>query len=153
MTLISLETFILPLTITQLRWTNTHSTFIIFTNYLFLFPLRYLVQQTYAASNYHSNRMEDVPEPFKSMNHAERMMKKIEGYASKRQLCDIVIIAGNKRIPGHRLVLSAASDYFAAMFTNDVKEAKMEEIVMKDVDPESMEAIVNYAYTGKIWMM
>jgi hypothetical protein len=29
----------------------------------------------------------------------------------------------------------------------------MEEIVMKDVDPESMEAIVNYAYTGKIWMM
>jgi kelch-like protein 1/4/5 len=64
-----------------------------------------------------------------------------------------VIIAGNKRIPGHRLVLSAASDYFAAMFTNDVKEAKMEEIVMKDVDPESMEAIVNYAYTGKIWMM
>jgi|JYMV01.1.fsa_nt_gi kelch-like protein 1/4/5 len=97
--------------------------------------------------------MEDVPEPFKSMNHAERMMKKIEGYASKRQLCDVVIIAGNKRIPGHRLVLSAASDYFAAMFTNDVREAKMEEIVMKDVDPESMEAIVNYAYTGKIWMM
>ena len=111
---------------------------------------RYLVQQTYAASNYHSNRMEDVPEPFKSMNHAERMMKKIEGYASKRQLCDVVIIAGNKRIPGHRLVLSAASDYFAAMFTNDVREAKMEEIVMKDVDPESMEAIVNYAYTGII---
>lgn len=84
------------------------------------------------------------------MNHAERMMKKIEGYAGKRQLCDVVIIAGNKRIPAHRLVLSAASDYFAAMFTNDVREAKMEEIVMKDVDPESLVAIVNYAYTGKI---
>ncbi|XP_071127888.1 kelch-like protein 5 isoform X2 [Mytilus edulis] len=111
---------------------------------------RYLVQQTYAATHHPNTRMEDIPDHFLSMNHAERMMKKIEGYAGKRQLCDVVIIAGNKRIPAHRLVLSAASDYFAAMFTNDVREAKMEEIVMKDVDPESLAAIVNYSYTGKI---
>jgi len=78
------------------------------------------------------------------------MMKKMEAYVGKRQLCDVVLLIGNKRIPAHRLVLSAASDYFAAMFTNDVREATMEEIKMSDVDPDAMAAIVNYAYTGML---
>uniref|UniRef100_A0A8D2PWF2 Kelch like family member 4 n=1 Tax=Zosterops lateralis melanops TaxID=1220523 RepID=A0A8D2PWF2_ZOSLA len=47
-----------------------------------------------------------------------------------------------------RLVLSAVSDYFAAMFTNDVREAKQEEIKMEGVDPEALKALVRYAYTG-----
>ena len=67
---------------------------------------------------------------------------------SKGQLCDVVLIVGQARVPGHRIVLSAASDYFAAMFTNDVREATQEEIHMKDVDPESLQALVNYMYTG-----
>lgn len=74
----------------------------------------------------------------------------MEQYVEKRQLCDVTIVVGTKRIPAHRLVLSAASDYFAAMFMNDVKEATMEEIRMKDVDPDAMVAIVNYAYTGNL---
>lgn len=40
------------------------------------------------------------------------------------------------------------SDYFAAMFTNDVREAKQEEIKMEGVDPEALKALVRYAYTG-----
>lgn len=48
-----------------------------------------------------------------------------------------------------RLVLSAVSDYFAAMFTNDVREAKEEEIKMEGVDPDALQALVHYAYTGK----
>lgn len=47
-----------------------------------------------------------------------------------------------------RLVLSAVSDYFAAMFTNDVREAKQEEIKMEGVDAEALKALVRYAYTG-----
>lgn len=48
-----------------------------------------------------------------------------------------------------RLVLSAVSDYFAAMFTNDVREAKQEEIKMEGVDPEALRALVHFAYTGE----
>nr|XP_015206625.1 PREDICTED: kelch-like protein 4 isoform X2 [Lepisosteus oculatus] len=47
-----------------------------------------------------------------------------------------------------RLVLSAVSDYFAAMFTNDVREAKQEEIKMEGVDPDALKSLVHYAYTG-----
>jgi kelch-like protein 1/4/5 len=111
---------------------------------------RYLVQQTYVSQNQANSRMEEsmTPDLFHSHNHPERMIRKMEQYVEKRQLCDVTLVVGNKRIPAHRLVLSAASDYFAAMFMNDVKEASMEEIRMKDVDPDAMVAIVNYAYTG-----
>jgi kelch-like protein 1/4/5 len=77
-------------------------------------------------------------------------MRKMETCAGKRQLCDVVLIAGNKRLPAHRLVLSAASDYFAAMFMNNVREASMAEVELKDVDPEALDALVHYMYTGRL---
>lgn len=47
-----------------------------------------------------------------------------------------------------RLVLSSVSDYFAAMFTNDVREARQEEIKMEGVEPNALWSLVQYAYTG-----
>uniref|UniRef100_A0A8C9WJN7 Kelch-like family member 5 n=1 Tax=Scleropages formosus TaxID=113540 RepID=A0A8C9WJN7_SCLFO len=49
-----------------------------------------------------------------------------------------------------RLVLSSVSDYFAAMFTSDVREAKQEEVKMEGVDPDALWALVQYAYTGRL---
>ena len=120
-----------------------------FSNLFCFCACRYLVHHTYAASTFNSNKMEDLGDAFHSMNHAERMMKKMEEYVRKRSLCDVVLVAGQRKIPAHRLVLSAASDYFAAMFTNDVQEATLEEIKIKEVDADALAAIVNFAYTGK----
>ncbi|KFW81657.1 Kelch-like 4 [Phalacrocorax carbo] len=87
-------------------------------------------------------------EYFQSTNHAEQTFRKMENYLQQKQLCDVLLIAGDQKIPAHRLVLSAVSDYFAAMFTNDVLEAKQEEIKMEGVDPDALKALVHYAYTG-----
>ncbi|XP_009685771.2 kelch-like protein 4 isoform X1 [Struthio camelus] len=87
-------------------------------------------------------------EYFRSTNHAEQTFRKMENYLQQKQLCDVLLIAGDQKIPAHRLVLSAVSDYFAAMFTNDVREAKQEEIKMEGVDPDALKALVHYAYTG-----
>lgn len=48
----------------------------------------------------------------------------------------------------HRLVLSSVSDYFAAMFTSDVREAKQDEVKIEGVDPDALWVLVQYAYTG-----
>ncbi|XP_051791291.1 kelch-like protein 4 isoform X3 [Erpetoichthys calabaricus] len=87
-------------------------------------------------------------EYFQAMNHAEQTFRKMENYLQHKQLCDVLLIAGDHKIPAHRLVLSAVSDYFAAMFTNDVREAKQDEIKMEGVDPDALKALVHYAYTG-----
>ncbi|XP_016103988.1 kelch-like protein 4 isoform X1 [Sinocyclocheilus grahami] len=85
---------------------------------------------------------------FQATNHAEQTFRKMETYLQHKQLCDVLLIAGDHKIPAHRLVLSAVSDYFAAMFTNDVREAKQEEIKMEGIDPEALRALVHFAYTG-----
>ncbi|XP_023781120.1 kelch-like protein 5 isoform X3 [Cyanistes caeruleus] len=87
---------------------------------------------------------------FQALNHAEQTFKKMENYLRHSQLCDVVLVAGDRRIPAHRLVLSSVSDYFAAMFTNDVREARQEEIKMEGVEPKALWALVQYAYTGRL---
>ncbi|KFO18296.1 Kelch-like protein 4 [Fukomys damarensis] len=86
-------------------------------------------------------------EHFHAINHAEKTLHKMENYLKEKKLCDVLLIAGHLRIPAHRLVLSAVSDYFAAMFTNDVLEANQEEVRMEGVDPNALKSLVQYAYT------
>ena len=46
--------------------------------------------------------------------------------------------------------MSSVSDYFAAMFTSDVCEAKQEEIKMEGIDPNALWDLVQFAYTGTV---
>ncbi|XP_035192292.1 kelch-like protein 1 [Oxyura jamaicensis] len=85
---------------------------------------------------------------YQAVHHAEQTFRKMESYLKQQQLCDVILIAGNRKIPAHRLVLSSVSDYFAAMFTSDVCEAKQEEIKMEGVDPSALWDLVQFAYTG-----
>nr|AAH99954.1 Klhl4 protein [Mus musculus] len=85
---------------------------------------------------------------YRSRSHADYTLCKMESYLKERKLCDVLLIAGPLKIPAHRLVLSAVSDYFAAMFTNDVLEARQEEVKIEGVDPNALNSLVQYAYTG-----
>ncbi|CAI5680294.1 unnamed protein product [Oreochromis niloticus] len=90
---------------------------------------------------------------FTALSHADVTFRKMEGYLRSRQLCDVTLVAGERRIPAHRLVLSSVSDYFAAMFTSDVREAKQDEVKMEGVDPDALWVLVQYAYTvNRIWL-
>ena len=48
------------------------------------------------------------------------------------------------------MVLSAASDYFSAMFTNEFGESSQNEIELQAVDPDALETLVGYCYTGDL---
>ncbi|XP_054635213.1 kelch-like protein 5 isoform X2 [Dunckerocampus dactyliophorus] len=87
---------------------------------------------------------------FTTLSHADITFRKMEGYLRSRQLCDVTLVAGDRRIPAHRLVLSSVSDYFAAMFTSDVREAKQDEVKIEGVDPDALWVLVQYAYTGRL---
>jgi kelch-like protein 1/4/5 len=90
----------------------------------------------------------EAAECHRSPNHADRMLRRMEAFHAKGQLSDVTLVCGTRRIPAHRIVLSSASDYFAAMFTNDVREATQDEVRLKDVDGEALGILVHYMYTG-----
>ncbi|XP_065345241.1 kelch-like protein 5 isoform X1 [Cloeon dipterum] len=87
-------------------------------------------------------------ESFRCSDHAERSLQRMEFCLQNLQLTDIVLCVGDHRIPAHRLVLSACSEYFEAMFSNGLKESFQTEVVLRDIDPDCLQELVHYCYTG-----
>ncbi|XP_060872838.1 kelch-like protein 2 [Metopolophium dirhodum] len=78
---------------------------------------------------------------------------KYEGLQSLRNgeiLCDIKLETDdNKIITAHFVVLSAASPYFHAMFTN-FAERNHDLVEMRHIDYSALLLLVNFIYTGQI---
>lgn len=86
----------------------------------------------------------------KVKNHESNIMMKVHEHLKNNKLCDVILIAGKIRIPAHRIILSAASEYFQAMFTGSTIEATQKEIVLHKIDPYALQELINYMYTGKL---
>lgn len=54
------------------------------------------------------------------------------------------------RIPVHRVVLNAASKYFADLLGPDIFEEKANKSVCNDSDGETIKSLVNFCYTGNV---
>lgn len=92
---------------------------------------------------------EDVFEFF----HSGLQSKSFAAFEEMRRngkLLDVNIKVDNQIFPAHRLVLSAAIPYFQAMFDSNMSESKTKEITMKEIDPETLKALIDYAYTSKV---
>ncbi len=82
--------------------------------------------------------------------------KEIEELWRQRALCDVNLMVLNSHdtpllsIPAHRLVLAASIPYFKAMFTNCMQESIQSEVVLKDVDANSVKLLVSFVYTTKL---
>ncbi|XP_068197424.1 kelch-like protein 18 [Antennarius striatus] len=66
------------------------------------------------------------------------------------KLCDVTLKVGGHKFSAHRIVLAASIPYFHAMFTNDMMECKQDEILMQGLDPSALEALINFAYNGRV---
>jgi len=68
----------------------------------------------------------------------------------EEKLCDIQLSVGEFNLRSHRVVLAAASSYFNAMFTSDLKESRQDEVALYGVEFSALEDLVNFCYTGRI---
>ncbi|CAG0883555.1 unnamed protein product [Darwinula stevensoni] len=66
------------------------------------------------------------------------------------KLCDITLKVDGHQFTAHRIVLASTIPYFQAMFTSDMLESKKKEINIQGVEPSTLEALINYAYNGKV---
>ncbi|XP_078582552.1 kelch-like protein 24 [Branchiostoma floridae x Branchiostoma japonicum] len=78
---------------------------------------------------------------------ADKFFRRLQQLRSEGHLTDVTLCAEGKEIPCHRLVLSASSDYFHAMFGGAHTESKKEKIEIGGVTAEALQLLVDFAYT------
>lgn len=66
--------------------------------------------------------------PHTSEKHPKLVLEAVNGLRKRRELCDVVLVVGQKKIFGHRIVLSACCPYFHAMFTGELAESRQTEV-------------------------
>lgn len=66
------------------------------------------------------------------------------------QLLDVRFKIDSHVFSAHRVVLASCSPYLRAMFTCGMRESTQEEIELKDIEPQAMELLIEFAYTGEI---
>ncbi|XP_066272677.1 kelch-like protein 24 [Branchiostoma lanceolatum] len=80
---------------------------------------------------------------------ADEFFCRLQGLRSEGHLVDVTLCAEGKEIRCHRLVLSACSDYFHAMFGGAHSESKKDKIEIGGVSAEALQLLVDFAYTPK----
>ncbi|XP_063985335.1 TD and POZ domain-containing protein 4-like [Diachasmimorpha longicaudata] len=67
------------------------------------------------------------------------------------KLSDVSVIAGVKIFRAHKIVLAARSSVFSAMFEDEETEEDMEnEVIIKNMEPEVVQAMLEFFYSDKV---
>ena len=102
----------------------------------------------------HASDLERAASPAQMMHvsdkHPRHILETVNVLRKRRELCDVLLLVGSRKIWAHRVILSACSPYFHAMFTGELQESRQKEVVIKDIDEHAMDLLVEFAYTSQI---
>jgi len=62
---------------------------------------------------------------------------------------DCEVVCGAKSFPCHKIILSARSSVFDAIFTHDMEEKKLNKVEIKDLDVEVVHDMLQFMYCGE----
>ena len=87
---------------------------------------------------------------FQMKEHCNSSFSVMNQLRKENQLLDVRFRIGHFRFSAHRVVLASCSPYLRAMFTCGMRESTQEEIELIDIEPQAMELLIDFAYTGEI---
>lgn len=83
-------------------------------------------------------------------NYPKEAIRQMLMMRSNHILTDVVLEVDKEIYHCHKLVLSAASPYFKAMFTGGLKESEMSRVRLQGVCPAAMSRIILFMYSGQV---
>ncbi|XP_047740470.1 longitudinals lacking protein, isoforms H/M/V isoform X34 [Hyalella azteca] len=81
-------------------------------------------------------------------NHRSTFFHVLSTIRSKESYCDVTLACDGRFYSLHKFVLSTCSEYFEEMFERT--QCKHPVIVLKDINSEDLEALLNYMYVGEV---
>ncbi|KAM9344160.1 kelch repeat and BTB domain-containing protein 12-like [Pholidichthys leucotaenia] len=82
--------------------------------------------------------------------HGSLLLRQLERMRAAEELTDVVLLADGVPFPCHKVVLSAFSPYFEAMFTCGLKETRGGEVLLRDTPAQSLRLLLDYMYRAEL---
>lgn len=83
----------------------------------------------------------------------QSMLHTMNSFRKTQAFCDVVLLVEGRRLSAHKVVLAASSPVFKASFTTELTREKAGdelEVNLPEFDPESIEELLNFVYTGEV---
>ncbi|XP_074537029.1 kelch repeat and BTB domain-containing protein 12-like [Halichoeres trimaculatus] len=82
--------------------------------------------------------------------HGSLLLQQLEKMRVAQELTDVVLLAEGVPFHCHKVVLSAFSPYFEAMFTCGLKETRGGEVPLRDTPAQSLKLLLDYMYRAEL---
>ncbi|XP_019746722.1 kelch repeat and BTB domain-containing protein 12-like isoform X2 [Hippocampus comes] len=82
--------------------------------------------------------------------HGAHLLRQLEKMRDAQELTDVVLVAGGISFACHKVVLSAFSPYFQAMFTCGLKERRGGVVPLRDTPAHSLELLLDFMYRAEL---
>lgn len=98
-----------------------------------------------------TNELVARSQDFFSKAHSSAMLQELRRMREVGLLCDVTLrISGGQSLRAHKVVLCAASPFFAAMFSSGMKESESGEVDLENVPSNAVRDLVDFAYSSSL---
>ncbi|KAF7704924.1 kelch repeat and BTB domain-containing protein 2 [Silurus meridionalis] len=78
------------------------------------------------------------------------VLDQLKLFYDEKLLTDITLLVEDHEFHCHKIMLATCSSYFRAMFMSGLSESKQSHVHLRNVDPITLQTIIEYAYTGNL---
>ncbi|GBL87858.1 hypothetical protein AVEN_274629-1 [Araneus ventricosus] len=107
------------------------------------------VQYGYTSSKNNTPDVQNVNNE-KEMLLSHSLNDNLKSLYDKQFLCDVKLKTSTNVFPAHKIILSASSSVFNAMFSNDMKEKESDCVNIEDLSDDALRRMLLYIYTARM---
>ncbi|XP_070568401.1 kelch-like protein 21 [Ptychodera flava] len=100
-----------------------------------------------------SSRVNPRYQHFFDVNNTKAILSELNEMRKQKILIDAEIQVESQQFACHRAVLASCSDYFKAMFTNEMNEKHCHHITLNQISADIFESLIEFIYTAQLVLL